>query len=82
MDAEFAGMVSREQDMYDLAIYARPNQTITIVVESQGRICFGSHINDFKVTVFRKRMENWSMYNKQGIVFIPFLSSGKHIDMT
>lgn len=49
VDAAFAGMVSREQDMYDLAIYARPNQTISIVVESQGRICFGSHINDFKV---------------------------------
>lgn len=66
VDASFAGMVSREQDMYDLAIYARPNQTISIVVESQGRICFGSHINDFKglttnATISDHTLENWSM---------------------
>ncbi|XP_045106280.1 beta-galactosidase-like isoform X2 [Portunus trituberculatus] len=66
VDTEFAGMVSREQDMYDLAIYARPNQTITIVVESQGRVCFGSHINDFKgittnVTLSNHTLEGWTM---------------------
>ncbi|KAG0725488.1 Beta-galactosidase [Chionoecetes opilio] len=66
VDAEFAGMVSREQDMYDLAISARPNQTLTIVVESQGRICFGPHINDFKgitanVSLSGHILENWTM---------------------
>lgn len=66
VDSEFAGMVSREQDMYDLAIYARPNQTISVVVESQGRVCFGSHINDFKgitanVTLSGNTLEDWTM---------------------
>uniref|UniRef100_A0A0P4WBE4 Beta-galactosidase n=2 Tax=Scylla olivacea TaxID=85551 RepID=A0A0P4WBE4_SCYOL len=66
VDTKFAGMVSREQNMYDLAIYARPNQTITIVAESQGRICFGSQINDFKgittnVTLSDHTLEGWTM---------------------
>ncbi|XP_045618256.2 beta-galactosidase [Procambarus clarkii] len=60
------GMVSREQELYDLAISALPNQTIIIIVESQGRICYGSEINDFKglttnVTINGHILEDWKM---------------------
>lgn len=55
VDSQFVGMVSREREMYDLAVSALPNQTITIIVESQGRVCFGSEINDFKVKKKKKK---------------------------
>lgn len=48
VDTYFVGIVSREQQLFNLPLSALPNQTITIVVESQGRICFGNGINDFK----------------------------------
>ncbi|KAL7637272.1 UNVERIFIED_CONTAM: hypothetical protein RMT77_011984 [Armadillidium vulgare] len=48
IDNEFAGIVSREQKLYELPISAKPNQDLVIVVESQGRICYGENINDFK----------------------------------
>lgn len=49
VDANFVGVVSREQELYDIGLSALPNQTISIIVESQGRVCVGSEINDFKV---------------------------------
>ncbi|XP_071517532.1 beta-galactosidase-like [Panulirus ornatus] len=66
VDSQFLGMVSREQKMYDLAVSALPNHTISIIVESQGRVCFGSEINDFKglttnVTINGYSLENWKM---------------------
>ena len=38
--------------MYDFNISARKNSTLTIVVESLGRVNYGSGINDFKVTIY------------------------------
>lgn len=66
VDTYFVGIVSREQQLFNLPLSALPNQTITIVVESQGRICFGNGINDFKglttnVTVNGYSLSGWKM---------------------
>ncbi|XP_045105741.1 beta-galactosidase-like isoform X3 [Portunus trituberculatus] len=61
-----AGMVSREQGMMDVAVRATQGDTITVVVESQGRISAGSHINDFKglttnATLNGHVLKGWNM---------------------
>ncbi|KAK7075800.1 Beta-galactosidase-1-like protein [Halocaridina rubra] len=66
VDERFVGMVSREAEMYDLALQSLPNQTLSIIVESQGRVCFGEGINDFKGLTTRPtlsdyELRNWSM---------------------
>lgn len=42
------GILSRSENIYSLPIMIKPNQNITILVENQGRICFGNDINDRK----------------------------------
>ncbi|XP_064112063.1 beta-galactosidase-like [Macrobrachium nipponense] len=66
VDQQYVGVVSREESIYDLPLQSLPNQTLTIVAESQGRICYGSQINDFKgltrnVTLSGQILENWKM---------------------
>ncbi|KAB7501273.1 Beta-galactosidase, partial [Armadillidium nasatum] len=67
VDNQFVGIVSREQELYVLPISAKPNQDLVIVVESQGRICYGDNINDFKgittnVTIGEThKISNWEM---------------------
>ncbi|XP_071541373.1 beta-galactosidase-like [Panulirus ornatus] len=66
VDDQYVGLVSREQKLYDLAVSALPGHTITIIVESRGRVFSGPHINDFKglttnVTVNGHVLEGWTM---------------------
>ena len=60
-----------------IPIHIRADQLLQIVVENQGRICFGPNTNDFKgivsnVTIGGKIITNWKMNG------IPF-SDGKHL---
>ncbi|KAB7499190.1 Beta-galactosidase [Armadillidium nasatum] len=48
IDDQYAGVLSREQEIFRFPIIASVNQTITIVVESEGRVNVGSNLNDFK----------------------------------
>ncbi|CAL4105021.1 unnamed protein product, partial [Meganyctiphanes norvegica] len=48
VDGEYAGVASREGEIFDIPVSVRSGQTISIIVESQGRISVGSGINDFK----------------------------------
>lgn len=50
VDGVYVGTVDRQQEIYTLPISAKINSSLAIIVESQGRICFGEDINDFKVT--------------------------------
>lgn len=50
VDGVYTGTVDRQQEIYTLPISAHINSSLAIIVESQGRICFGEDINDFKVT--------------------------------
>lgn len=45
----YVGLTSREESLYDLALTARPNQTLTVIVESGGRVTVGPYLKDFKV---------------------------------
>ncbi|KAG8193654.1 hypothetical protein JTE90_024017 [Oedothorax gibbosus] len=60
------GILSREQKVESIPINILQNETITIIVENQGRVCFGSGINDRKgifqnVTLCSKTLVNWTM---------------------
>jgi len=64
VDNEFQGLISREVNLYNLAILASENSTITILVENQGRVCFGDGIHDRKgiidkVTLGKETLTNW-----------------------
>ena len=55
-------------DIYSMPISITPGQKLQIIVENQGRICYGPNINDFKgilsnVTLNGKILENWKMVN-------------------
>uniref|UniRef100_A0A0P4VXC2 Uncharacterized protein n=1 Tax=Scylla olivacea TaxID=85551 RepID=A0A0P4VXC2_SCYOL len=62
-----AGIVSRDQGLTtDLAVRIAPGDTITVVVESQGRISTGFHMDDFKgitsnATLNGHILEGWNM---------------------
>ncbi|XP_076035693.1 beta-galactosidase-like isoform X2 [Oratosquilla oratoria] len=66
VDENLIGVASREQDISTLPIFAKVNSTLSIIVESQGRVCFGSGINDLKglltnVTLNGYQLKNWRM---------------------
>ncbi|KAK4298222.1 hypothetical protein Pmani_029407 [Petrolisthes manimaculis] len=66
LDGVYVGTVDRQQELYTLPISARINASLAIIVESQGRICFGADINDFKglttnVTVSGHQLEGWTI---------------------
>lgn len=66
VDGEYAGIASREGEIFDVPVSVQAGQTISIVVESQGRICVGSGINDFKglttnATLDGFMLDNWNM---------------------
>ncbi|XP_049521115.1 beta-galactosidase [Dermacentor silvarum] len=65
LDGAFIGIVSREE-VTDALIDVKPNQTLSILVENQGRINFGNFISDRKgivknVTLDYRRLEGWEM---------------------
>lgn len=51
--SHYVGVTSREQKLYDLGVWGGPNTTLSVVVESQGRVTVGPRINDFKVRPVR-----------------------------
>lgn len=66
VDQHYVGVVSREASLFDLPLQSLPNQTLSVLVESQGRVCFGPNINDFKGLTTRPTLEdrelkNWRM---------------------
>ena len=42
------GVLDRMSEISEMPLSIEPGQTLQIVVESMGRICFGPGINDFK----------------------------------
>ncbi|UYV70647.1 GLB1L [Cordylochernes scorpioides] len=67
VDKKYQGILSRERDITSLPVTIRPGQNLTILVENQGRVCFGSGINDFKgivgnVTLGSQVLANWSAF--------------------
>ena len=66
IDENFRGILSRMSGIHSMPISAIPGEKLQIIIENQGRICFGPKINDFKgivsnVTINGKPMENWKM---------------------
>lgn len=51
------GVINRMQKLYTLSIKCKPESTLSLLVENQGRINFGHKLHDFKVriTIFKKR---------------------------
>jgi hypothetical protein len=73
----FKGILSRMYYVDSLPIHIRAQQLLQILVENQGRICYGPNINDFKgivsnVTLGGKIIKNWKM---EGMTF----SDGKKL---
>ncbi|XP_071041497.1 beta-galactosidase isoform X1 [Parasteatoda tepidariorum] len=66
VDKVLQGILSREQKVFSIPVRAFKGQTIDILVENQGRVCFGSGINDQKgifqnVTLGSQALLNWTM---------------------
>ncbi|XP_064103731.1 beta-galactosidase-like [Macrobrachium nipponense] len=66
VEDRYSGVVSRERQMYEIPIQGLQGQTLSIVVESQGRICYGPRTHDFKgittnVTLSGFELQNWMM---------------------
>lgn len=51
VNGKLAGTLTREGDMYVLPISAPRHASLDLVVESQGRVTIGRHLNDFKVSL-------------------------------
>ncbi|KAF2363364.1 Glycoside hydrolase 35 catalytic domain [Trinorchestia longiramus] len=65
LDEELVGLVARQQQLFEVPVYARKGQKLSIVVESQGRICYGQDINDSKgvvppITLGANSVTNWT----------------------
>jgi len=64
LDYRPEGVLSREQAVFSMPLQASPRQKLHIVVENQGRICFGSQLADRKgilgnVTLGKKLLTKW-----------------------
>ncbi|CAL8127088.1 unnamed protein product [Orchesella dallaii] len=67
VDNEFQGILSRQESIFSIPIIARNGQTISLLVENQGRVCYGSEINESKgpgtnVTLGSKVLRNWEIF--------------------
>ncbi len=66
VDGELRGILSRIGGIFKMPLSIRPGQKLQIMVENQGRICFGPDINDFKgilgnVTLNKHPLQKWKM---------------------
>merc|ERR1719244_476254 len=66
LDSRFVGLLSREENQFDLPMQTRAGQLLTIIVENQGRICYGASLADRKgiignVTLGGKVLLDWKM---------------------
>lgn len=62
----FQGILSRELKVYTIPIQAMKGDTIEIIVENQGRVCFGNGVSDRKgifnnVTLGSDKLLNWEI---------------------
>lgn len=48
LDHDFVGILSRTGSLHQLPITAKQNQTLSILVENQGRVNYGTNLNDFQ----------------------------------
>ena len=60
------GILSRMNSITSMSLSIDPGETLQILVENQGRVCFGKDINDFKgivgnVTLNGHILEDWTM---------------------
>ncbi|XP_022688282.1 beta-galactosidase-like [Varroa jacobsoni] len=67
VDHQYQGMLSREVLINQVAIRARKGSTLTILVENQGRVCYGDGIKDIKgiigeVNLGSKTLTRWFHY--------------------
>ena len=66
VDGELQGILSRQGEIFSMPLSILPGQKLQIIVENQGRICFGTGINDFKgivsnVSLDRIPLKDWTM---------------------
>ena len=55
----FVGILSRSEGITSLPIYVRKGTTLTILVENQGRPCYGNQIGESKVLkIFLNKLIN------------------------
>ena len=60
------GILSRMNNIVKMPISVYPGDKLLVIVENQGRICYGKNINDFKgivgnVTLNKKVVSDWTM---------------------
>ena len=48
------GILDRMSDISEMPVGIEPGQSLQIVVENMGRVCFGPAINDFKARIYLK----------------------------
>ena len=69
-------VISRIEDIYSLPLQVLQNQTLSIVVENQGRICFGADLADRKGILGNVTLGNKEELAK-GSTFIFLISNHK-----
>ncbi|XP_055334428.1 beta-galactosidase-like [Paramacrobiotus metropolitanus] len=67
VDQKPVGILSRSANIFTIAIYVQPGQTLDILVHNEGRICYGTGINDMKgilgnVTIDKTVLTDWEMF--------------------
>ncbi|OWA50335.1 Beta-galactosidase [Hypsibius exemplaris] len=67
VDQKPVGILSRTEQISDMSLFIAPNQTLDILVHNEGRICYGTGINDLKgivgnVTLDTVVLSDWAMY--------------------
>jgi len=67
VDHEYKGIISRADNLYNIALHLNNGSRVDIVVENQGRVCFGD-VYDRKgiisdVTIGKHTLGPWRMYH-------------------
>ncbi|XP_003744556.1 beta-galactosidase [Galendromus occidentalis] len=77
VDYELRGILSREAGIYEMPLKIRQNQTLTILVENQGRVNFGDGILDPKGIVKPVQLGSRTLMNWRNIP-LPEQSGGSY----
>lgn len=67
VDKRYQGTLSRTRDLFQLPINAKLNSQLDILVENQGRVCYGADINELKgiingIKLGPSDLKNWTHY--------------------
>ena len=67
VNKRYQGTLSRTQDLFELPINAKRGSQLDILVENQGRVCYGADINELKgitngVKLGPNNLKNWTHY--------------------